>query len=91
MRAKRPPPVFFGTMLVCYFAVALIVAIIAQLAGVSSAGSGAMLGFVLWILVAAIGVTGRIASHWPMSAFSIDALYQLVYLVLIGAIIGAWR
>ena len=91
MRSTRPPPVFFGTMIACYLIVAFIVAIIAQLAGVHSASSGALLGLLVWIVVAAVGVTGHIASHWPMSAFAIDALYQLIYLVMTGAIIGAWR
>jgi hypothetical protein len=91
MRARRPPPVFFGTMLVCYVIVALVVAMIAQLAGVSDARSGALLGLLIWVIVAAVGATGHVASHWPWSAFGIDVLYQLIYFTMIGAIVGGWR
>lgn len=92
MQAKRPPPVFFGTLLACYLVVALIVALLVVALDVRGAGGGALLGLLLWIgPAAAIGMTGQIASDKPMGVFCIDASYQLIYLVLIGAILGAWR
>jgi hypothetical protein len=91
IQAVKPPPVFFGTMIACYFIIALAIALVAQLAGVSSAGSGATLGIVLWLIAAAIGLTNHIPTHTTMAGYAIDTAYQLIYLIGTGAIIGAWR
>ena len=92
MRKDRPPPVFFGTMIVCYVIIAFVTALLVQAAGVESAAGGALLGLLLWIGIAAtVKLTDHIASDHPMSAYGIDAVYQLIYLVMIGAIIGGWR
>ena len=91
LQAARPPAVFFGTMIACYVVVAIAVAVLAQCASVSSAGSGATLGLVIWLLVAAVGVTNHIPTNVTWAGYGIDTLYQLIYLVGNGAIIGAWR
>ncbi len=91
MHEKTPPPVFFGTMLVCYFLVAVVIAVIVGSFNVGSAASGAALGGLLWILTAAIGMTGHIASDRHIGIFAIDSAYQLIYLVGSGAIIAGWR
>jgi len=92
MQKARPPAVFFGVMIASYLVLALIVAVIARAAGVSSAGAGATLGLLLWVGPAlAIGATAWIASDKPVGAFAIDWAYQLVFLVMMGVIIGGWR
>lgn len=92
MQAKTPPPVFFGTLFACYLLVALVVALLVGALDIRGAGSGALLGLLLWLgPAAAIGMTGQIASDKPLGVFYIDASYQLIYLPLIGAILGAWR
>lgn len=91
MQAKRPPPVFFGTMIVCYMAIALVFAVLVVKFNIVGALDGALLGAGLWAIVAAVGVTAQIASDKPMKALAIDATYQLVYFVMMGAILGAWR
>ncbi|MFN0136181.1 MAG: DUF1761 domain-containing protein [Phycisphaerae bacterium] len=92
MKKDRPPQLFFGGMIGSYLVLALIVAIVAQLAGVTTLGSGIMLGLLLWVGPAAcIGLTNWIASDKPIGVFFIDAAYQFVYLLLMGAIVGAWR
>jgi hypothetical protein len=92
MRRLHPPPVFFGVMIGSYLLLAAVVAVIARAAGVSSAGSGAVLGLLLWAGPAlAIGATAWIASDRPLAAFAMDWAYQLLFLVMMGAVVGAWR
>lgn len=92
MQAKRPPPVFFGIMVVCYIVLALIFSIVAGLVGVTTAGGGVLLGLILWIApTAALKMTDHIASDKPFGAYVIDASFQLIALLTTGAIVGAWR
>lgn len=91
MRAKRPPPVFFGTLIACYVVVSLAMALLVAAMEIGSAMSGAMLGGVVFVLVAAVQATGQVASDKPMKALLIDLAYQAIYMVMTGAILGAWR
>jgi hypothetical protein len=60
--------------------------------GVGSALGGAKLGLVLWVGFAlTIGLTAWVYSDKPVTTYLIDAGYQLVYLLIMGAIIGGWR
>ncbi len=82
----------FSTLFVCYVVVAFVVAMVYSVLGVESAGQGAQWGFLLWLgLAAAIGLTGNITTTIPLGVFLIDAGYQLVFLVMTGAIVGAWH
>jgi hypothetical protein len=91
MRVKRPPPVFFGIMIGAYVVIAVFFGVLVTSFNLTGAGDGAILGLIIWFIVAAVGATGQAASDKPMIAFSVDALYQLVYLVMTGAIIAGWR
>lgn len=91
MQAKRPMPVFFGILIVCYLIAALVMAAILVVFRIETAFEGAMLGFVLWIVVAAVEMTGHAASDRHIGIYLIDVSYQLIYLVMMGAILGAWR
>lgn len=92
MQARRPMPVFFGMMLVAYIVLAVVVALLADLVGARSAAAGATLGALLWLGPAAgIGVTEHISSDRPWRAYWIDRSFQLIYLVMMGVILAAWR
>ena len=92
MQTARPPAVFFSVMLISYFVLAIAVGVVFSIAGVQSAVGGAALGFVLWLgLCAAIGATEHIASDRHIGVYMIDRSYQLLSLVMIGVIIGAWK
>lgn len=91
MKVKRPPPVFFGTMIACYLVIALVLGVIVATFNIVGVADGIMLGVLLWFIVAAVGITGQIASDKPMSAWAIDATYQLTYFLMSGAIIAGWR
>lgn len=91
MMTRRPPPVYFGTMIVCYIIMAILMAVLIQWTGAASWIAGALIGGVVWVIVAAISVTGHISSPKPWSAYWIDAAYQLVYLIMTGALLGGWQ
>lgn len=91
MQKDRPPPVFFGTLIACYCAMAIVVALITGALGLSTAADGAILGAVLWALVTAIAATGHVAGGKPWAAMAIDSAYQLIYLPMTGAIVAGWH
>ncbi len=92
MQATRPPPVFFGIMIACYLVLALVVSLLAGLSGVTSAAGGVVLGVILWLgPTAALKLTDHNASFKPHALYAIDAGFQLIALVVTGAIIGGWR
>jgi Protein of unknown function (DUF1761) len=92
MKAKRPPAVFFGGMIACYLLVALVVAVLLQWMQVDSALHGVLAGTLLWLgPAAAIAMTAHIASDKPLALYGIDASFQLLFLALMGAILGGWR
>lgn len=92
MQGKRAPATFFGVMIGSYLLVSLVVAVLAVNLGIASAAGGAVLGLLVWLgPAAAIAMTGHIASNKPIGAYLIDASFQCVFLIMMGAIIGAWR
>lgn len=92
MQASKPPPVFFGVMIVSYFVLSAVMALVFVYVGVDSAIAGIGWGVLLWLgFAATIGMTGQIASHLPLGAYALDVSYQFVYFVMAGAILGAWR
>ena len=92
MQAAKPPPVFFGGMVVAYVLLAAVIAVLANACGAATSSGGATLGFLLWLGPAmAIGFTAWLASDRVIGVFVIDWAYQLVFLVMMGAIIGGWR
>jgi hypothetical protein len=92
MQARRPPPVFFGGMIASYLLLALVLALLISALPEKSAASGAALGFLVWLgPAAAIGMTNWIASDKPIGVYLIDCGCALIYLVLMGLILGAWR
>lgn len=92
MQAKRPAPVFFGSMLVAYVLISLAIALLVPLVGATSAAGGAVLGLILWAGPAVgIRITDHITSTNPPALFVLDSSYQLTFLVIMGAIHGAWR
>ena len=58
----------------------------------STLSQGMWLGFLAWIgFAATLGLTANMFSEKPLSAYYIDAGYQLAFMLIMGAIIGAWR
>lgn len=92
MQKARPPQVFFGVMIGSYLILAAVLGILFHSFGVASAGTGAAVGGLIWLgPAAAIGMTSWIASDKHIGVYAIDLLYQLVFLLMMGAILGGWR
>lgn len=59
--------------------------------GADSVLDGVKLGFHAWLGFAfTIGLTANMYSDKPLATFLIDAGYQLVYLLVMGAILAVW-
>jgi hypothetical protein len=91
MKANMSPVKFFGGMLLSYLVLAWVIAIILTGLPETEARTGATLGFFVWLGVAAIGVTNHLPSGKRPGVYLIDTGCQLVYLVLMGLLLGAWR
>ena len=92
MKVRRPPPLFFGTMIVSYLVLAFAIALLLTGLTERTAVSGAAVGALLWLgPAAAIGMTGHIASDKANGLFLIDVGCELFYLILMGLILGAWH
>ena len=91
-RMKKAAPRAYGVSFVAFFVLAGVLAFLAGRVGVGTALGGMRLGFAVWVgFAATIGLTAWVYSDKPFATYLIDAGYQLAYLLLMGAIIGAWR
>ena len=54
MQDRRPMPVFFAILLVCYFIIALVMAAIVAVFRIETPLDGVLLGFLIWVMAAAI-------------------------------------
>ena len=78
--------------LFCYVVMAFVLAVLISWAGVSTVLEGAFLGLLVWIgFLATLGLTANMFSEKPLSTYLLDAGYQLVYTVVMGVILAAWR
>ena len=76
----------------CYVVMAFVLAVLVSYVGVSTVLQGAFLGFLVWIgFLATLGLTAHVFSKKPWATYLIDAGYQLVYAVVMGVILAAWR
>jgi hypothetical protein len=91
LEAKFSPALFFGGMLVCYFVMALVIAVMFQAGRVNTATAGIAWGALLWLVHSSLKMTDHLASGKPFAAFGIDASFQLIALLLTGAIVGGWN
>jgi len=91
MQAAMSPPRFFGGMLASYLALALALGLMLTALPEPTALTGAALSLLVWLGCAAIVMTGHIASDKRLGIYLIDVGCQLVYLVLMGVLLGAWR
>ena len=91
MQANMSPPRFFGGMVLSYLVLALALAVLLTGFSEPNATTGIGVGLVVWLAAAAIAMTGHIASDKVYGLYLIDVGCQLVYLVLMGALLGAWR
>ncbi len=77
---------------VTYLITAMVIALLIGLTGGASLVGGVVIAVLAWLGFGfPIGLNANLFSGKPASAFMIDAGYQLIYMIIMGAIIGAWR
>ena len=77
---------------VTYLITAMVIALLIGLTGGASLVGGVVIAVLAWLGCGfPIGLNANLFSGKPASAFMIDAGYQLIYMIIMGAIIGAWR
>jgi hypothetical protein len=91
MQARMSPPKFFGGMIASYIVLGFVLAILLSGLKEQTALIGAGTGLLVWVALAAVGMTGHLASDKVFGLYWIDAGCELIYLVLMGALLGAWR
>jgi len=78
--------------LLCYLVMAYVVALLASYTNSTSVAQGLWLGFLAWLgFAATIGLTANMFSDKPIAAWVIDAMYQLAYLLIMGAVLSVWH
>jgi hypothetical protein len=88
---RRRAGMSYSVSFVCYLVMALVLEAFFSFTGASGAARGATLGALLWFgFVLTVGLTSHLFTHRRLSAFAIDAGFQLVTLVLMGVLLGVW-
>jgi len=71
---------------------AVFVALLVNLMGSTTAASGALAGFMLWLgFVAPTNLVNKLFAGHGLKVWAIEAGNHLVNFLLFGAILGAWR
>ncbi|MDQ3697380.1 MAG: DUF1761 domain-containing protein [Gemmatimonadota bacterium] len=75
---------------ILHIVMALVLTVLASTLGTQTAAAGARLGSLLWLgFVFPTVLAASLFSGRTVTAFLIDVLFPLVYLVCIGALVGA--
>jgi hypothetical protein len=91
-RMKADAPRAYGISFVAFLVMATILQMLLNHLGVLDWRKGALWAAHIWLGFAlTIGLMANVYSGKKFSVFLIDAGYQLVYLVVMGAILGAWQ
>lgn len=82
----------YGVSFVCYLVMAFAMSVLIHRMDITMPIGGVKLGAVIGFgFAATIGLTANVFSEKPIAAYLIDAAYQVVYLMVMGAILVAWR
>ncbi|HYM02888.1 MAG TPA: DUF1761 domain-containing protein [Stellaceae bacterium] len=77
---------FIATLVMAFVLVHAI-----RYAGAQGVAQGAVVGFFNWLgFVAAVGLPASIYEHRPLRLFFVSYGYQLIGIVVMGAILSAW-
>lgn len=92
MKASNPPARAMAVTAVCQIVMAYVVAVLLAWTGMAGWTRGLALGVLLWVgLAGAVALIANMFSDKPIRVFAIESTYQLVCLLVMGAILGAWR
>ena len=86
------PPVQYAVALLCSFIAAAVLSIAIQASGPQTFFRGIVVGAILWFgLIATTLARDYIFEVRPLTLYAINAIYTLIDLMLMGAIVGAWK
>ena len=82
----------YSVSLVCQLVMALAIAVLVGYLHLDHLAQGLKLSLLIWVGFAfPLGLMANIFSEKRITVFFIDTGYQLVYLLILGAIITAWQ
>ena len=82
----------YGVSLVCQWLIALAIAVLVGYLHLEHLGQGLKLSLLIWVGFAfPLGLMANMFSEKRITVFCIDTGYQLLYLLIMGAIITAWQ
>jgi hypothetical protein len=91
-KMKSDAPRAYGISFVAFLVMAAVLSIVLNHIGAHDWRSGALWGAHIWLGFAlTLGLIANVYSGKKFSVFLIDTGYQLVYLIAMGAILGAWH
>jgi len=91
-RMKADAPRAYGISFVAFLVMAFILQMVLNHVDAHTWQSGALWAAHLWLgFAVTIGLMANVYSGKRFSVFLIDAGYQLVYFLVMGAILGAWH
>jgi Protein of unknown function (DUF1761) len=89
---KADAPRSYGISFVAMIVMAAVLSIILNHIGAHDWRSGALWAAHIWLgFAATIGLMSYLYTGKRFAVYAIDAGYQLLYLVVMGAILGAWH
>ena len=82
----------YAVAFLCYVVMAVAVSILIGRIGITMVQGGVKLGALIGLgFAATISLTANVFSDKPLAAYLIDAGYQVVYLIVMGAVLAAWH
>ena len=88
----NPNPMIYVFTLLAAGVQAVFVALLVNLMGSTTAASGALVGFMLWLgFVAPTNLVNKLFAGHGLKVLAIEAGNHLVIFLLFGAILAAWR
>lgn len=91
-RMKADAPRSYGISFVAMIVMAAVLSIVLNHVGAHDWRSGALWAAHIWLgFAATIGLMAYLYTGKRFAVYLIDAGYQLLYLVVMGAILGAWH
>jgi surface polysaccharide O-acyltransferase-like enzyme len=91
MKRTHSPNRAIAVSFVCYLALAYVLAVLIDRIGATDWDEAVGVALLVWLgFAATLGLVANMFSDRSLSAYVIDASYQLVFFVVMGAIIGGW-
>jgi hypothetical protein len=82
----------YAVSFLCYVVMAVAMSILIGRIDVTMVQGGVKLGALIGLgFAATIGLTANVFSDQSLAAYLIDAAYQVLYLIVMGVILAAWR